>query len=292
MLALIDGYTNTMQTCASGPARAVNPAERQASVPHSLGPREQPHVTHTPYQAGIQSQKKSTIVAQQIVQAILDNQLTAGDRLAPEAAMCVQFEVGRGTVREALRVLEHQGVITIKTGPGGGPTVAGFDARSLAETVALHLQLHGGTFRDVMNARLVIEPAIAGAAAEHRDEQTAHQLKHIVTEAHHDSINSDRTVAAGAQFHDVVAAGTGNPFFEGLLLALHRITEPFAARLPYEGDRRERLLEDHRAIADAIADGDRDRATEAMRADLVEFIGFAEEVAPHLFNEPVKWGEI
>lgn len=231
-------------------------------------------------------------MAQQIVSEITAKDLKPGDRLAAEAEMCNDYGVGRSTVREALRLLENQGVVTIKTGPGGGPVLAAFDAGFLAANIALHLQLSGATFRDVLKARIVMEPAIAGAAAQHGDPATVEALRRIVAHTHDHDSDSTALVGGSAQFHDVVAAGSGNPFFEYLMLAFHRITEPFAQRLPYEGDRRKRLVHDHEEIIEAIAAGDRDRAMEAMRVDLMEALQHAEEHLPQMLDERIDWGRV
>ena len=237
------------------------------------------------------------MLAQQLVNEIVSDGLAPGDRLAPEAEMCANYGVGRSTIREALRVLESQGVITIKTGPGGGPVVAPFDAGFLAANIALHLQLSGATFRDVMNARLVIEPAIAGAAAELGDEDTLKVLNSIVENSGGlpdamDESARQTLVTDSADFHDVVAAGSGNPFFEYLMMAMHRITEPFAQRLPYEGERRERLVRHHGEIVEGIASGDRDVAAGAMRKDLLEFFDYVDQEAPGLLDEKIDWGRV
>ena len=241
--------------------------------------------------APIQARKKSTTVAQLIVREIVADGLAAGDHLAPEADMCERYGVGRSTVREALRVLENQGVITIKTGPGGGPIVAPFDAGFLAANIALHLQISGATFRDVMHARLVVEPAIAGAAAEHGDEEMLKALRAIVDRSLADP-DHDTLVSEAGDFHDIVAAGSGNPFFEYLMRALHRITEPFAQRLPYVGERRERLVAHHAEIVEALESGDRDVTAGMMRRDLLEFVEYVEQEVPQLLDEPIDWGRV
>lgn len=239
----------------------------------------------------IQGKKKSTVLAQHIVNEIVTSGLTAGDRLAAEADMCADYGVGRSTIREALRVLENQGVITIKTGPGGGPIVAPLDTGFLAANIALHLQLSGATFRDIINARLVIEPAIAGAAAECGDPATLEALELIVAQSR-ENPDHGALVAGAADFHDIVAAGSGNPFFEYLMRALHRITQPFALRLPYDGERRDRLVAHHAEIAEAIASGDRDVAAGMMRRDLLEFIDYVEQEVPQLLDEKLEWGTV
>jgi DNA-binding GntR family transcriptional regulator len=141
-----------------------------------------------------------------------------------------------------------------------------------------------------MRARLVVEPAIAGAAAEHGDPDTLKALRNIVDRS--ETAEHDALVADAGNFHDLVAAGSGNPFFRYLMQALHRITEPFALRLPYMGDRRERLVAHHAQIVDAIESGDREVAAGMMRRDLLEFFEYVEEVRPALFDEKIDWSRL
>ena len=68
-------------------------------------------------------QKTAILLAQRIVGEITDQNLAPGTLLLPEREMLQRYGVARGTLREALRFLEIQGVLTIKPGPSGGPTV-------------------------------------------------------------------------------------------------------------------------------------------------------------------------
>jgi len=61
----------------------------------------------------------------EILSDIVDRELAPGAKLAPQAEMLEEFQVGRASLREALRILETHGLITIKPGPGGGPVVSG-----------------------------------------------------------------------------------------------------------------------------------------------------------------------
>lgn len=121
----------------------------------------------------------------------------------------------------------------------------------MAANRALYLQRSGGTFRDVMAVRMVIEPEIAAeATAHHRHDAMA--LAAVSPEPDEDA-PADRLVAEAADFYDLVATSTGNGLFEGVLLALHRITEPLACGLEYSPERRSELVESHAAVAAAIA---------------------------------------
>src|ERR1700749_5105532 len=109
--------------------------------------------------------KAAVLVAQQVVDEIIDRRLEPGEMLAQERDMIAQYGVGRATLREALRLLELEGALSIRPGPQGGPMVARPTARHLASTFALVLQLSGGKFRSIVECRILIEPVAAAAAA-------------------------------------------------------------------------------------------------------------------------------
>ena len=69
--------------------------------------------------------KTAMIVARRIVRDIDRLSLQPGDKLPPERVMLEEYQVGRGTLRESLRFLELQGIISLKPGPGGGQSSSG-----------------------------------------------------------------------------------------------------------------------------------------------------------------------
>jgi DNA-binding FadR family transcriptional regulator len=235
------------------------------------------------------TKKKATALAQVIVDQIVSLGLQAGDRLPPESEMVELYGVGRGTLRETLRLLEHQGVVVIRPGPGGGPIVAPLSGRPMGANVALFLQRAGGTFRSVLDVRRTVEPEIAALAATKQDPEVLRALRNSI-DAHHAELDgAARFVSAAANFHDLVAKSTGNPGFEAILLALHRITEPFAQRLRYDEARRKQLLRSHDRVVRAIERGDAPGARRAMIADLDEFVHHVEATAPSLLDELITW---
>lgn len=117
--------------------------------------------------------KTSESVAVAIVHDIVARGLGAGDRLPLEAEMLQEYRVSRASLREALRLLEVQGLITIRPGPGGGPVVGAVDARNLARTVSLYLHLGGMRYEDIFATQELLEPMCAELAARHPD-RSAH----------------------------------------------------------------------------------------------------------------------
>ena len=91
--------------------------------------------------------------------------LGSGARLPLEADMATQYDVSRSSLREALRILEVQGLIRLKPGPGGGPVVGVVEAANLARTASLYFHLAGASYRDLVDTQALLEPLCAVAAS-------------------------------------------------------------------------------------------------------------------------------
>ena len=116
--------------------------------------------------------KASERVALDIVRDVLRG-LKTGDRLPLEAAMVNEYGVSRSSLREALRLLEVQGLISLKPGPGGGPVVGTVDPAHFARTAALYFHLGAATYADAMRTQVLMESACARLAAMNPDRAAA-----------------------------------------------------------------------------------------------------------------------
>lgn len=118
---------------------------------------------------GFQKATKSRIfqdVVDQIQEAILTQRLNQGDRLPPERELCETFNISRGTLREALRVLEYKGLIEIKLGTGGGAVVRSAGMEQFTETLGLLIRFGKVSVIDIGEFRAGIEGQIATLAAQ------------------------------------------------------------------------------------------------------------------------------
>lgn len=198
-------------------------------------------------------------VARAIVRDIVAQGLGEGAPLPAEAAMTVQYGVGRVTLREALRLLEQNGLISIRTGRSGGPRVRRSDSRDLARLVSLHLATRRVTYAQLSAARRRIEPTLARLAALNATEserQELAELVHLTVEA-----LPDIPLHYSTDFHRRIAVLSHEPVLGPLSVALQIIVRPVAV-VPTRAWTE--LNADHVPLGEAIVRGDSAEAETLM----------------------------
>jgi DNA-binding FadR family transcriptional regulator len=232
--------------------------------------------------------KTALRVAREVVRDIVDQDLRAGTRLPGETELMEMYGVSRSSMREALRILETNGFITVRTGPGGGPVVSEVDPVAFGQTTALFLQMSRTTFAEVLESRLVMEPYMARIAAERRVPERLEELKSSL-QRHQDFDTFDHKdyLSIVHEFHAVVAGSTGNGVLDLFGKALQSIVEQrVTSRRPASGRWRQ-VLAEHAAIGEAILDGDADRAEDLMRTHMVEFCASYKRRYGAVFDEVI-----
>jgi GntR family transcriptional regulator, transcriptional repressor for pyruvate dehydrogenase complex len=228
----------------------------------------------------------SEAIARDIVRRIGAEELTPGTQLPPEAKMLEEYRVGRGSLREALRILEVHGLISIKPGPRGGPTVDQVHTENFGRMATLYFQMDGITFADLVDARVVMEPTLAALAAQRHDPQLAAELSRFTGSTRTD----DEEYAREADdFHRLVAAMSGNPV---ITLFGQSLTDILRDRLSpplFPKSRRVAVLGVHTAIAEAVTSGDVASAEQLMREHMTEYAAYARRRHPGLMREVVDW---
>jgi DNA-binding FadR family transcriptional regulator len=227
----------------------------------------------------------SEAIARDIVRRIGAEGLAPGAQLPPEAKMLEEYGVGRGSLREALRILEVHGLISIKPGPRGGPTVDEVQTRNFGRMASLFFQMDGVTFRELIEARLTMEPVLARRAAELVEPQLLGELARF----EHVGRADEDYLRYATDFHQLVAIMSGNrimSMFGGSLadVVLDRVTDSL-----YPKSRRREVLTTHAAIARAIAVGDAELAERLMREHMEDYVSQAKRRHPGLMQEVVDW---
>lgn len=163
--------------------------------------------------------KRGDVIADQIKQWIVKHNLRPGDRLPSEKVLTETFEVGKASVREALKSLEVQGLIRTSTGPTGGSFIAEVTEMRILNHLQSYFFFKDLRAEQVYELRRILEPRLAAHVAELGDEELLDRLAENV-EASRPEVTTreewQRQQQIHIQFHELLADGATNP-----LLCLH-----------------------------------------------------------------------
>lgn len=233
--------------------------------------------------------KTALIIAKQIIADAERQGLGPGDRLQHEKAMIETYQVGRGTLRESLRFLELSGALSLKPGPNGGAILDRPDASHLVDSMGLLLHMNKVPLRSVVEARIGLEPLIALYAAERRTEDDVAALQENVAQMGRNLDDPAIFRQTNEDFHDLVGWASGNAVLGFLVEALDGIYETFSLDIEFPVERRKVNYEAHVSIAEAIANGDGEAASERMRDHVLEMFAYLEEFYPESVARPIHW---
>jgi GntR family transcriptional repressor for pyruvate dehydrogenase complex len=208
--------------------------------------------------------KKAEGLLFDIVQDIAREGLEPGDRLPAQAEMMRRYGAGATPLREALRMLEMSGLLSVRPGPAAGAVVEAADAEHLAALVAAYLSLSGATYGELMDAWAATEPLLAAAAAANPDRvAVAGALAGFAAEP-----ESDEPVAPthAIDFHDAVAAAAGNRALRLVAQVLSYVVADLYWAATDVTPPGRLVRHDHHEVAEAILSGEAERAYAAMAA--------------------------
>lgn len=211
--------------------------------------------------------KASDILADRLRARILGDGLRPGETLPSEADLIDAYGFSRGTVREALRLLESDGLIEIRRGPKGGIKVRHPDVSQIGRSLTLLLTVTKTTTRAFMDFRKLIEPAAAAAAARTASPEQQQWLLDIAEDLPEVSSGLRRTV----EFHEALGACSNNEILRMMIAVLGQGVAWHAPREQLSDEDLEHTRRAHRKIARAIAMRDADGAETAMLRHLDRF---------------------
>jgi GntR family transcriptional regulator, transcriptional repressor for pyruvate dehydrogenase complex len=210
-------------------------------------------------------------IVEQIIEGIRSGKLPPGSVLPSERLLAAQLAVSRGSIREAIRVLEHVGVLEVRTGSGTYVTEAGI---SKAAALRAHAALVGEQSPlDVMIVRRALEPTCAWQAAVQHHPSDVETLSAITREHERVIERGGDPASVDLEFHVSLAAATRNPV---LLLSIQQIADlmrqgtwqSFKHRATERGGLAVLFLNEHREILAMVARRDPRAAETAMRSHL------------------------
>ncbi|GAA4535872.1 FadR/GntR family transcriptional regulator [Pseudonocardia xishanensis] len=236
----------------------------------AVGPDPVADFLRAPRPGRRRGEKLAVLVASDLADEIVEAGLRPGDPLPNEARMLERLDVSRATLREALRVLETQGVIVVKTGRGGGPFVAEPQSRALADLLTINFRVLGVTFEEILVTRDTIEPALAAQAAANRTEADLAHLRSLV-ERMEEARGARDYSALNRDFHTTVATASRNRPLAVMWSAIGEVADGQVVGTSWGEDLRAAGNRAHRRLIDALAAGDPDRAQRVMSAHVTAF---------------------
>lgn len=214
--------------------------------------------------------KSSDVLADRLRQEILSDAYQPGVALPTERELVSATGLSRGSVREALRILEAQGLVHTRAGRYGGTTVSQPTTNHLASHINLYAKGRSIPLRALVEVRLALEPMVAALAAERRTAEDLATLK-AISERIEAAAKED--VAAfleeNVNWHDAIAAASHNDLLHafatsvsGLMFEASQIKEFAAVEV------RERVIVAHAKILAAIEAGDPALARRRVERDV------------------------
>jgi GntR family transcriptional repressor for pyruvate dehydrogenase complex len=205
--------------------------------------------------------RMSMTIADQIRSRIRSGQLPTGTRLPAERELCRQFGVARLTVREALRVLEGNGLVVIKLGKEGGAFVSAPSANHVTEGITDMLTTSALDSADVTEARVVVELGFLPFACERATDDDLARLRAICDRDEQARVDGTYTVDMSFGFHLQVAVSTHNP---AAVILLNAFREPILRSLNEAHHLGTAGVSEHRDLVAAIEARDPERAYAVM----------------------------
>ncbi len=120
-------------------------------------------------------------VAEAIKDWVVEKGLQPGDRLPGESELIARFGMSKGTIREAMRLLQAQGLVVTKTGPGGGSFVGEVSSDRAHALLANYFYFKQISIRDIYQVRIALEPELAASLAGQLTETQLGELEDIMT---------------------------------------------------------------------------------------------------------------
>jgi GntR family transcriptional repressor for pyruvate dehydrogenase complex len=219
----------------------------------------------------IRQPRVAEIVASQLREDILSGRLKEGDVLPSQESLFSEFGVSPPALREAIHILETDGLISVRRGNMGGAVVHLPSAARTAHMISMVLQSRSSTPADVSGALLHLEPICAGMCAA-REDRVAEVVPYLEAEIEVQTEQFDdlsRYVPNARRFHEAVVSRCGNEPMILLIGSLELIwsahessvwSDEYNTADPTIKRTMRAALRDHQRLLDAIRDGDSARA--------------------------------
>ena len=217
----------------------------------------------------VKAARISDEIEDQIRSAILSGKVRPGSRLPSENELCNLFNTSRITVREALRTLERDGLLEIKSGVKGGSYVRELNISPAVRYIGQLLKFKKVTMENLTEARLVIEPEIGKMAALKATEHDINLMEEALREQSQILEERRRSTETNIKFHRIISASCKNPILSFLNDTFLTLLQEKASTLSVDLDERRLIVQQHFRIFESIKSKDPDKAYMALREHII-----------------------
>lgn len=219
----------------------------------------------------IKNRRFTDRILAQLKEYILSRQILPGERLPSEAEFAETFGVSRGTIREALHILEHDGIVRIKKGPGGGLFLSEGNLVQVIDSIFFAMQWEKISFDTLMETRKTLEDRIARLAAIRAGKEDIREIEHILEKMEPLDLSHDLFVQYDTDFHVALAKSAKNKILFIFMVAVKELHNRVVKYSELHDHLFPAAREYHRKILDAVKDKDPDKAAEMMAEHLDYF---------------------
>jgi DNA-binding FadR family transcriptional regulator len=213
----------------------------------------------------------ASVIVEELARQVISGALSEGDVLPTEPALCEEFGFSRTVVREGLKLLEERGLVRVEQ--GRGTTVQSRSSWNLLDPDVLRIALEYdddmSLLDDLISVRRVLEREMAAAAAGQLTDAELAQLGELIEQMERSYDDYDMFRTCDNAFHAIIMRASGNEVGLTIVRVIHRhggATAPLAS-----GASRatlKRTAAEHRAILDALAEGDGELAGDRISAHI------------------------
>jgi len=220
-------------------------------------------------------------VVDQIQEAILDGSIKSGEMLPAERELKEMFQTSRGTLREALRVLEQKGLIEIKLGVGGGAMIKTANTEQIGESLDILIRSQRVSLSHLCEFREGVEGDVVALAARRAKAEDIEKLKVLLTDAkkhaEKGAPHRDAFLEADKKLHLALAQISGNPIYISVLKMVHNnIHRYYDSFLPMEKRELMENYEDLFGIVEAVEKGDEAKSKSLAQSHIHRFGDYME----------------
>jgi DNA-binding FadR family transcriptional regulator len=234
--------------------------------------------------------KVAEVVAHDITRDISAWRLQPGSRLAGIGSAKHRYHVSGSSARESIRMLEMLGLLSVRPGPGGGPLVRQVTTEDFGLTTIFYYHTLGVTVRDLIEARMTLEPILVRFVAQQRSSTVTQRLRWYLNGAGQEGPSRRAWLthrSPTASFHRALVE-TENPILD---IMVHSLQECWLvmrkeATFPREVSHHDR---DHRLIAEAILRGEEGNAERLMQRHMDYVATFADTHFSELMGKVIDW---